>query len=77
MIPYPLDLVDNKVFKEQLGYLTSVQLCRNISFRTNEEMFDESEDQTLTLKTTFEDSASDGDPYSKEVNSEESQPMVT
>ena len=37
----------------------------------------EHEDQTLALKTTFEHSASDGDPDSEEVNSEKSQPLAT
>lgn len=37
----------------------------------------ESEDQTLVLKITFEDSTSEGDPDSKEVNSKETQPLVT
>lgn len=35
-----------------------------------------SEVQTLDLKTTFEDSASDGDPNSEEVNAKESHPLV-
>lgn len=51
----------------------------NISFRTNKEMLKEFEfeDHTLPLKITSKDSTSDGDPDSKEVNSEESQPLVT
>lgn len=36
-----------------------------------------SKDQTMTLKITFKDSSSDGDPDSEEVNSVENQPMVT
>lgn len=45
---------DNKVFNEQLGILTSVQVCKIISLRIDEEMLEESEseDQTLTLKNT-------------------------
>lgn len=76
-----MDFDDNKVFKEHLGILTFVKVCRIISLRTYEEMLEESEyeleDQTLALKITYEDSSSDGDPDSEEVNSEESHPLVT
>ena len=79
LIPYPLGFDDNKIFKEQLGILTSVQVCNIIYLRTNEKLLEESEseDQTLAPKITSQDSASDGDLDSKEVNSEESQPLVT
>ena len=36
-----------------------------------------SEDQTMALKITYEDSGSNGDPDSEEVNYEEIQPLVT
>lgn len=61
LIPYPLDFDDNKVFKEQRGILTSFQVCKIISLRTDEEFFEEyvSEDQALALKITYEDPSSD------------------
>lgn len=50
-----------------------------ISLRTNEDMFEESESeyQTLVLKITSKDYDSYGDPCYEEVNSKESQPLVT
>lgn len=45
LIPYPLGWYDNKVFKEQLGILTFVQVWRIISLRTYEEMLEESESE--------------------------------
>lgn len=70
LILYPLGFNDNKVLKEQLDILTFVQVCRNISLRTDEEMLEESEskskDRIPTLKITSEDSASDGDPDSED-----------
>ena len=68
-----------KVFKEQLDTLTFVQVYRIISLRTYEEMLEqyELEDPTMTLNITYEHSSSDGNPDSEEVNSEESQPLVT
>ena len=81
LILYPLGFDNNKVFKEKLCILTYVQVYKNISFRIDEEMLEkyesESEDQTLALKTTPEDSASDRDPNFEEVKSEESHPLVT
>lgn len=73
LIPHPLGFDDNKVFKKQLGILTSVQAYMIISLRTYEEMIEESEseDQTQALNITFEDSSFE------EVNSEESHTMVT
>lgn len=78
LIPYPLGFYDNEVFKEELGILTYVQVCRNISFIIDEEMLEESEseDQTLALKTTSVDSTSHGDPDSEEFNSNESHSLV-
>lgn len=78
LIPYLIGFDNNKVFKEQLAIITSVQVCRIISLGTNE-MLEESEskDWILALKITSEYFSSDGDPNSKEVSSEESQPLVT
>lgn len=71
LIPYSLGFDDNKLFKEQWGILISIQVCKIISLRTDEEMLKESEskDQTLALKITLQDSASDRDPDCEEVNS--------
>ena len=62
LIPYPLGYDDNKVFKEQLGILTSLQVCRIIWLKTDEKKLEDStsEDQTLALKITSEDSGFDG-----------------
>lgn len=78
LLPYPIGYDGNKVFKEQLSILTSIQVCKITSLRTDEEILEEfeSEDQTLALKITSEDSASDRDPNYEEVNSKESQPLV-
>lgn len=68
-IPHPLCFDDNKVFKVQLGILTSIQVCKIIKLRTDEEKIDysASEVQTLVLMEELD---------SEEVNSKESQPLV-
>lgn len=60
--PCPLGFDDNKLFKEQLGILTFVQVCRFIRLRTDEEKLEdfESEVHILALKITSEDYDSDG-----------------
>lgn len=62
LIPYPLSFDGNKLFKEQLGILTFIQVWRIIRLRTYEEKLEDSESkvQTLALKITYEDSGSDG-----------------